>query len=69
MSAAAVPFADLSLARRLERAEAASCAGFAEARARLFPDSGARWIEVPRSAARRRTTRSARLPIRRCCRC
>jgi hypothetical protein len=46
MSATAVPFADLSLARRLERAEAASCAGFVEARARLFPDSGACWIEV-----------------------
>jgi len=44
--AAAVPFADLALARRLERAEAASTARFVEARARLFPASGACWIEV-----------------------
>jgi len=43
---AAVPFADLALARRLERAEAASNARFVEARARLFPASGACWIEV-----------------------
>ena len=38
--------ADLSLARRLERAEAAAGASFVEARARLVPDSGAQWIEV-----------------------
>ena len=44
--AAAVPFADLALARRLERAEATSSAGFVEARARLFPSSRACWIEV-----------------------
>lgn len=39
-------FADLDLARRLERAEAQSNARFVEARARLFPQSGACWIEV-----------------------
>jgi GNAT superfamily N-acetyltransferase len=44
--AAAVPFADLALAQRLERAEAASNARFVEARARLVPASGACWIEV-----------------------
>lgn len=37
---------DRALARRLERAEARSNAEFVEARARAFPDSGARWIEV-----------------------
>ncbi len=37
---------DLSLSRRLERAEAAACASFVEARARLAPESGAQWIEV-----------------------
>jgi hypothetical protein len=37
---------DLALARRLERAEGKSCARFVETRAALFPDSGARWIEV-----------------------
>jgi GNAT superfamily N-acetyltransferase len=40
------PFSDVALARRLERAEARSNANFVEARARLFPDSGACWIEV-----------------------
>ncbi len=40
------PFSDLALARRLERAEAKSNADFVEARAQLFPDSGAKWIEV-----------------------
>jgi len=44
--AAAIPFADLALAQRLERAEAASNARFVEARARLVPASGACWIEV-----------------------
>ena len=39
-------FSDLDLARRLERAEACSNAKFVEARARAFPESGARWIEV-----------------------
>ncbi len=39
-------FSDLNLARRLERAEAQSNARFVEARAKLFPASGAQWIEV-----------------------
>jgi GNAT superfamily N-acetyltransferase len=39
-------FADLALARRLERAEACGNAAVVEARAKLFPDSGACWIEV-----------------------
>src|ERR1700694_4786287 len=38
-------FSDLALPRRLERAEGHSSAQFAEARRRLFPDSGAEWIE------------------------
>ncbi|SPE33001.1 GCN5-related N-acetyltransferase [Candidatus Sulfopaludibacter sp. SbA3] len=38
-------FADLSLARRLERTEGHACAQFAEARRRLFPASGAQWME------------------------
>ena len=38
-------FADLALARRLERAEGHACVQFAEARRRLFPDSGSEWIE------------------------
>jgi GNAT superfamily N-acetyltransferase len=37
---------DLSLARRLERAEATANARFVEAHARLVPGSGAQWIEV-----------------------
>ena len=40
------PFADVSLARRLENAEAHGNILFIEARARAFPDSGAEWIEV-----------------------
>src|SRR5215467_7832146 len=40
------PFSDLSLSRRLERLEARSNAEFVEARANIFPDSGAQWIEV-----------------------
>jgi hypothetical protein len=39
-------FSDLTLARRLERAEARTSADFVETRARLFPDSGACWIRV-----------------------
>lgn len=39
-------FADLDLARRLERAEARGNAEFVETRARLYPESGAGWIEV-----------------------
>ena len=38
-------FSDLALSRRLERAEGHACVQFAEARCRLFPDSGATWIE------------------------
>lgn len=40
------PLADLALARRLERAEAHANAKSVEARARVWPDSGACWIEV-----------------------
>lgn len=39
-------FSDLSLSRRLERAEALACAKFVEGRARAFPESDARWIEI-----------------------
>ncbi len=38
-------FADLALARRLERAEGYACTQFAAARSRLFPESGSTWIE------------------------
>jgi GNAT superfamily N-acetyltransferase len=38
-------FSDLSLSRRLERAEGHACVQFAEAQRQLFPDSGAQWIE------------------------
>lgn len=38
--------ADLSLARRLERAEACANAAFVEARAAMHPTSGAVWIDV-----------------------
>jgi GNAT superfamily N-acetyltransferase len=38
-------FADLTLSRRLERAEGHACVQFARARRRLFPDSGAEWME------------------------
>jgi GNAT superfamily N-acetyltransferase len=41
-----IPFSDLALSRRLERAEGRSNADFVEARAKHFPDSGAQWIEV-----------------------
>jgi len=44
--AGAFPFADLALARRLERAEALSNVQFVEARARQFPASGSCWTEV-----------------------
>jgi GNAT superfamily N-acetyltransferase len=40
-----MPFSDLFLSRRLERAEGHACLRFAEARRRLFPGSGADWIE------------------------
>ena len=42
----AYPFADLALARRLERTEAKSNADFVDARASINPASGAGWIEV-----------------------
>ncbi len=38
-------FADLALARRLERAEGHACMQFAEARRKLFPDSDSEWME------------------------
>jgi len=37
--------ADLALSKRLERAEGRACVQFAAARRRLFPGSGAEWIE------------------------
>ncbi len=40
-----MPFADLALSQRLERAEGQACVRFAETRRRLFPESGATWIE------------------------
>ena len=40
-----MPFSDLALSRRLERTEGHACVQYAEARRRLFPDSGAEWIE------------------------
>jgi hypothetical protein len=40
-----MPFSDLSLSKRLERAEGHACVEYAEARRRLYPDSGATWIE------------------------
>jgi GNAT superfamily N-acetyltransferase len=39
-------FADLDLARRIERTEAMGGVRFVEARGRLSPDAGAEWIEV-----------------------
>ena len=38
-------FADLALSRRLERTEGSAAVTFAEARRRLFPESGAGWIQ------------------------
>jgi hypothetical protein len=40
------PFSDLSLARRLEHAEARANADFVEGRAKAFPDKGATWKEI-----------------------
>jgi GNAT superfamily N-acetyltransferase len=40
------PFADIDLARRLERTEAQGNANFVEARAEAFPQVGAEWTEV-----------------------
>jgi len=38
-------FSDLSLSRRLERAEGYACIQFVDARRRLWPESGACWME------------------------
>jgi GNAT superfamily N-acetyltransferase len=38
-------FSDVTLSRRLERAEGHACLQFAEARRRVFPSSGSEWIE------------------------
>lgn len=40
-----MPFSDLTLSRRLERAEGHACREYAEARRRLFPESSAEWME------------------------
>lgn len=40
------PFADIELARRLERTEAQGNIDFIDARGEAFPDYGAKWIEV-----------------------
>jgi GNAT superfamily N-acetyltransferase len=40
------PFADIELARRLERTEAQGGVNFIEARVKAFPKMGAQWIEV-----------------------
>ena len=40
-----MPFADLALSQRLERAEGQACVQFVEARRRLLPTSGATWIQ------------------------
>ena len=40
-----MPFSDLALSRRLERAEGHACLQYAEAQRRLFPESDAAWIE------------------------
>ncbi|MGH9323349.1 MAG: GNAT family N-acetyltransferase [Vicinamibacteria bacterium] len=39
-------FSDIELARRLERAEGQANVTFVDARGRLFPESGACWVEV-----------------------
>ncbi|HTZ72451.1 MAG TPA: GNAT family N-acetyltransferase [Candidatus Aquilonibacter sp.] len=40
-----MPFIDLDLSKRLERAEGNACMQFAEARRRIYPESGAEWME------------------------
>jgi GNAT superfamily N-acetyltransferase len=40
-----MPFSDLALSKRLERAEGHACVQYAEAQRRLFPKSRAAWIE------------------------
>ena len=39
-------FSDKTLSQKIERTEASSNAGFVESRAKLFPESGAEWIEI-----------------------
>ena len=46
MTNQAYPFADLSLARRLENTEAHGNVVFVQARAKAFPNSGAEWVKV-----------------------
>jgi len=46
MSSPIYPFADVSLARRLEKTEAHGNVSFVEARARAFPDSAATWVQI-----------------------
>jgi len=46
LNESSIPFSDLTLSRRLERAEGRGNADFVETRAKHFPDSGAQWIEV-----------------------
>ena len=46
MTGLSYPFADIDLARRLEKTEAHGNVEFVEARARAFPELGATWIEV-----------------------
>ena len=46
MMAEQYPFADLSLARRLEFAEAQASVDFIEARAKAYPEVGAMWKEI-----------------------
>jgi len=55
-----IPFSDLTLSRRLERAEGRGNADFVEARAELFPESGAQWIEVATIAPARRVLKIAK---------
>ena len=45
------PFADIELARRLERTEARANVQFVEARAEAFPEVGATWIAVAETYA------------------
>jgi acetyltransferase (GNAT) family protein len=45
------PFADIDLARRLERTEVRGNVDFIDARALAFPDVGAQWIEIAGAAA------------------
>ena len=46
MSGQPYPFADIELARRLERTEAQGNIDFIDARVEAFPDHGATWTEV-----------------------